>query len=218
MFCMIFGSMGHATAFSGPDQDRLKSTLFDISGRQLTLPLPTKGLSSDIDQKPFVTSVDLDNLRGQDPLMMVDELWDWHGSFWQGVAGSLRIKVSVRNAPDGTSLRCEESLRQMLIEKFEHEKEEFEKFGGNPKYMWRYELEPTHRLQQPALFYRERGQYIEDSYFFPVTDRAYVRLGFIFERNGDDKKWIADAMALEMAILGKMHINGNWLHMEPCKA
>lgn len=215
---LIVCQMGQAMAFTGPYADSLKPVLFDLSGRQITVPLPTKGLSKDLDRTPFVTNADLDQLPPQGPVMLVDELWDWSGFFWQGVRGSVAIKVSVDNAPSGISLHCEESVRQMLTDQFKREKDEFFRLGGQPKYMSNYLLDPHPHLIDgiPALYFGERGRYTADFYVMPVTDRAYVRLGFIFLRNSDDQNWLTDAMALEKAILDKIRFGGPWMRMESC--
>jgi hypothetical protein len=215
-----FMHLTSAMAMSGPDAKRLSVTTFQLSDLVLRIPLPMNGLSKDMPYPriPFVTKLDI-NQPTQHTVMLVDDLWDWRGPFWEGVHGSIAIKLSVDHVPRGVIVTCESSLRQMLQTQFDDEHREFVELGGQAQYARHYVIEsqPRHLSGGAALVFGESGRYNTEFYIIPLSENVYLQIGFIFLSGGDQyRDWQSQAQKLKDAIIKGIRFEGNWPELHAC--
>ncbi len=151
--------------------------------------------------------------------MLVDELWDWRGPFWEGVHGSVAIKLAVMRAPHGVKATCENSLRQMLQDQIDEEHRKFVELGGQDQYMRHYVIksQPTRLAGAVALVFGESGRYNNEDYVVPLSEDIYLKFGFTFLSGGEKyTDWQGQAAQLKDAIVQGMRFEGGWPELRNC--
>jgi hypothetical protein len=209
-----------AMALSGPSESDLLPVTLDMGEVKVELPLPREGLSRDVPRTPLVLSLDLGAVSDR-RVMLVDDLWDW-GSFWRGVEGSMAIRASVSSAPKGVDVRCIESLRTMVLKRFEDQQQEFVRAGGDERFRTHYRLGDELRrfAGAAAIAVEKHGLYDGEHFLVPITERLYFELSFTLMASGNpnqsSSKWRGSAESVVRAISERARFEGNWPRLHHC--
>jgi hypothetical protein len=224
-------SMSVAVAMIGPDPKSLKVVTFDISERKFLLPLPSSRMTKDLDEvrQPMATRIDIEKLHST-PTKLLDDMWDWRSPLH--LYGSLGITALVYAAPVGINPSCGSSLKQMLAEEFEAKRRESLRLGGKEEYLPDYSVHPSllQLTDATALVYERSANYDFSKHAFgengieyyviPVSDRAYLEIGFKLFGGGDPAikpdDWLPRAEAVKRAILERMSFKGDWPALHDC--
>lgn len=218
-FFAITGAQ-EAMALSGPTAEKMEVFSLDLSGdRRLKISLPVEGVSNDVPRSVVVSRIDLNGL--EKPALFVDELWDWRGRFWQGVHGSLAIKIVIYPVPRGVLLKCEKDVRNMLKSQFEKDRRDFFASGGQERYLSKYtvaqDLLPVG--DKNGVVYLEEGGYDGENVVVPITEEFYLAVQFAFLPGGGAGKsssWRSEADKVKLGIINSMRFEGRWDFIPHC--
>lgn len=202
----------------------LTITSFDLSGRQLALPLPDSGRSKDMPRFIPILAVDVDGEVTPllSPLVMLKEMWDWKSGFLSlQNRGSMAVNVVVRPAPAGVALYCEPDLRRMLEIQLATKLHQFEIAGGQERYKPHLSImpDPVQLDGAKALSYVNKGYGDWESYIIPVTKKYYLSIDFTFfaaDKSASSHEWRQLAEKLKTSIVRGMRFRGNWVSLQDC--
>ena len=213
-------SVPRAAAMNGPDPEKLATVTFDISGKQLLLPLPNSYATKDLDgvRQPVLNKIDM-NSRVL-PVKLLDEMWDWRGLLH--LYGSLGVKIYIETVGPSFDLTCRGSLEKMLREKFAAKSERDDK-SVLPAFQT-----PPDILGGRVVSYRwvdfnqhKNGENDEESFVIALSPKKYLTLRVNYYGGGDPSvkpsDWLPQAEAVKNAILHGARLEGDWPDEHDCR-